>query len=81
MEGLVSPGEPGDDGACVLAVKAEAQRGESGMDAPADEAGDPAVAMHENGRVLLLWCKGRMVFCTQPVELNEVILGGREEDI
>lgn len=43
------------------------------MDAPADEAGDPAVAMHLDRRLLLLWGKSGMDFCTQSVEPNEVI--------
>jgi hypothetical protein len=30
--------------------------------------------MHVDGSMLLLWSKGRKGFCTQSVELNEVIL-------
>jgi transcriptional regulator with XRE-family HTH domain len=30
--------------------------------------------MHLDGRLLLLWSKGRMGFCTQSIVLNEVIL-------
>ena len=46
------------------------------MDAATDQARDTVVAMHVDGRMLLLWSKGRMEFCTQSVELNEVILEG-----
>jgi hypothetical protein len=58
---MVSSRKPGDASACIFAIGAEAKRQESEVDAARDKARDTAVAMH-------------MEFCTQSLELNEVIL-------
>jgi hypothetical protein len=75
LEGVVSSREFGDASACILANGTESSRQGSEMDATTDEARDTAIVKHLDRGLLLLWSKGRMEFCTQSVELNEVILG------